>query len=160
MFEHVGVAKLPAYFAKIHSLLKPGGIMMNHGITSSTFDNETMSYGSRRFIDRYVFPQGELTHVSKVIEAMSRQNLECLDVENLRPHYAKTLWHWVERLDANHDRACSLVGEEKYRIWRAYMMGFAYAFERGWVALHQILGAKPRGDGSVPYPFTRDHVYS
>jgi cyclopropane-fatty-acyl-phospholipid synthase len=159
MFEHVGVRKLPQYFAKIHSLLKPGGIVMNHGITSSTFDNETMSDGGRDFIDRYVFPEGELTHVSKVMELMSRQGLESLDIENLRPHYAKTLWHWVGRLDANQDQACKLVGEEKYRIWRAYMMGFAYAFEQGWVALHQILAAKPLDDGSVPYPLTRDHMY-
>ena len=58
--------------------------------------------------------------------------MECLDAENLRPHYAKTLWHWVERLDAHKQKAIALVGEEKYRVWRAYMAGFAFAFERGW----------------------------
>lgn len=160
MFEHVGIRLLPRYFAKIFSLLKPGGLVMNHGITSSTFDDETMSSSSRDFIDRYVFPGGELTHVSKVLEAMSRQGLECLDVENLRLHYAKTLWHWVERLDVNQNQACQLVGEEKYRIWRAYMMGFAYAFEQGWDSIHQILAAKPLPDGSVRCPLTREHVYS
>ncbi len=160
MFEHVGVRKLPEYFNKINKLLKPGGLLMNHGVTSSTFDNDAIDGGGAEFIQRYVFPDGELTHVSKVLDAMGREKFECLDVENLRPHYAKTLWHWVERLEKNQQQARALVGEEKYRVWRAYMAGFAYAFEQGWDAIYQIMAAKPMQDGSVPaYPFTRDYMY-
>jgi cyclopropane-fatty-acyl-phospholipid synthase len=160
MVEHVGTRNLQEYFNKINLLLKPGGLLMNHGVTSSTLDNDHIDGGGADFIQRYVFPDGELAHVSKVLDAMGREKLECLDVENLRPHYAKTLWHWVERLEANQQQARELVGEEKYRIWRAYMAGFAYAFEQGWDAIYQIIAAKPMQDGSVPtYPFTRDYMY-
>jgi cyclopropane-fatty-acyl-phospholipid synthase len=160
MVEHVGTRNLQEYFNKINRLLKPGGLLMNHGVTSSTLDNDRIDGGGAEFIQRYVFPDGELAHVSKLLDAMGREKLECLDVENLRPHYAKTLWHWVERLDANQQQARALVGEEKYRIWRAYMAGFAYAFEQGWDAIYQVVAAKPMEDGSVPaYPFTRDYMY-
>lgn len=160
MVEHVGTRNLQEYFNKINKLLKPGGLLMNHGVTSSTFDNDRIDGGGADFIQRYVFPDGELAHISKVLDAMGREKLECLDVENLRPHYAKTLWHWVERLEANQEQARALIGEEKYRIWRAYMAGFAYAFEQGWDAIYQVVAAKPMRDGSVPtYPFTRDYMY-
>jgi cyclopropane-fatty-acyl-phospholipid synthase len=160
MFEHVGVRNLPVYFRKINRLLKPGGLVMNHGITSVTFDDQTMDEENRRFIDKYVFPDGELTHISKVLEIMSREGLECCDVENLRSHYAKTLWHWVDRLETQHERALAIVGEKKYRIWRVYMAGFAIAFERNWDALHQVLAGKPNEDGQPAYPLTRDYMYS
>lgn len=160
MFEHVGVRNLPVYFRKINSLLKPGGSVVNHGITSVTFDDETMDEENRKFIDKYVFPDGELTHISKVLEIMSREGLECSDVENLRIHYAKTLWHWVDRLETNQERALALVGEKKFRIWRTYMAGFAVAFERNWDALHQVLASKPAADGKPAYPLTRDYMYS
>jgi cyclopropane-fatty-acyl-phospholipid synthase len=160
MFEHVGVRNLPLYFRKINQLLKPGGLVMNHGITSVTFDGQTMDEDNRKFIDKYVFPDGELTHLSKVLEIMSREGLECCDVENLRPHYAKTLWHWVDRLEASQDKALALVGERKYRIWRTYMAGFAVAFERNWDALHQVLAGKTGENGQPAYPLTRDYMYS
>lgn len=160
MFEHVGVRNLPVYFRKINNLLKPGGLVMNHGITSVTFDDETMDEENRKFIDKYVFPDGELTHISKVLEIMSREGLECSDIENLRIHYAKTLWHWVDRLETNQDQALALVGDKKFRIWRTYMAGFAVAFERNWDAIHQVLASKPTIDGKPAYPLTRDYMYS
>jgi len=94
-----------------------------------------------------------------VLEAMARAGLECVDVESLRPHYARTLRRWVERLEANAEKAIELVGEEKYRIWRIYMAGSAHAFDRGWISIFQILATKPWPDGMVPYPLTREHVY-
>ena len=160
MFEHVGVRNLPVYFRKINRLLKPGGLVMNHGITSVTFDDETLDEENRKFIDKYVFPDGELTHLSKVLEIMAREGLECSDVENLRPHYAKTLWHWVDRLETHQDQALELVGEKKYRIWRTYMAGFAVAFERNWDAIHQVLAGKPHDNGQPAYPPTREYMYS
>jgi cyclopropane-fatty-acyl-phospholipid synthase len=160
MFEHVGVRNLPVYFRKINSLLKPGGLVMNHGITSVTFDDETMDEENRKFIDKYVFPDGELTHISKVLEIMAREGLECSDIENLRIHYAKTLWHWVDRLETNQGQALALVGEKNFRIWRTYMAGFAVAFERNWDALHQVLASKPLAGGMPAYPLTRDYMYS
>ena len=160
MFEHVGVRNLPVYFRKINRLLKPGGLVLNHGITSVTFEDETLDNENRRFIDKYVFPDGELTHISRVLEVMAREGLECSDIENLRPHYAKTLWHWVDRLETNQDKALELVGEKKYRIWRTYMAGFAVAFERNWDALHQVLAGKPLENGQPAYPLTREYIYS
>ena len=111
------------------------------------------------FIERYVFPGGEIPHLSKEIELMAREHLECIDVECLRPHYAKTLWHWVERLDARQTEARALVGEKLYRIWRVYMAGYALAFQRGWMSVYQVLAGKARADGTQAVPLTRDHVY-
>lgn len=159
MFEHVGKKKLAGYFAKIYRLLKPGGLVMNHGLTSAGLYSGGLSPDVADFIDRYVFPGGEIPHLSKEIELMAGENLECLDVESLRPHYAKTLWHWVERLDARKDEARALVGEKKYRMWRIYMAGYALAFQRGWVAVNQVLAARPLPNGGLLTPLTREHVY-
>jgi cyclopropane-fatty-acyl-phospholipid synthase len=158
MFEHVGRKNLPAYFSKIHRLLRPGGLVMNHGITSVAVQAHGLGSGISEFIDDYVFPGGELTHVSHVMRELALSGLEPLDVENLRPHYARTLWNWVERLEARADEALRLVGLQKYRIWRIYMAGSAYAFERNWLALFQILGGKPLSDGRQEYPFNRRHL--
>lgn len=160
MFEHVGKRNLDLYFGKIYRLLKPGGLVMNHGITAGAIDTAGLRSDISEFIEQYVFPGGELEHVSTVIEALSAKGLECVDTESLRPHYARTLWHWVDRLEKNAERARALVGEKKYRIWRIYMAGSANAFSRGWISLFQILAGKPLPDGSLPYPYTRDHIYS
>ena len=160
MFEHVGTRNLPAYFAKIRDLLRPGGLVMNHGITSSAVDFNGLGSGIAEFVDDYVFPGGELTHVSTVMREMAVAGLEPLDAENLRPHYAKTLWNWVERLESRKEEALQLIGEQKYRIWRIYMAGSAYAFERNWMALYQILGGRPQQDGKQEYPFNRRHIYN
>jgi cyclopropane-fatty-acyl-phospholipid synthase len=160
MFEHVGIKNLPFYFGKIDRLLKPGGLVMNHGITSAATEGAGLNNDLSNFVDRYVFPDGDLTHVSHVVRAMSEQNLEFLDAECLRPHYAKTLWHWIDRLETNKQEAVRLVGEEKVRIWQIYMAGSAWAFERGWLSIYQLLAGKSYADGSLPYPLTREHVYS
>ena len=159
MFEHVGRHNLPKYFAKIYRLLKPGGLVMNHGITSSGLNTVGLGSGISDFIEEYVFPGGELVHVSHVIESLSTHSLECWDVECLRPHYARTLWHWVDRLEAHAEQAKEIVGEEKYRVWQIYMAGSAHAFDRGWMSIFQILGGKPLANGKMPYPLTREHVY-
>ena len=159
MFEHVGRGNLAKYFAKIYRLLKPGGLVMNHGITASDLETEGLGSGISDFIEEYVFPGGELVHVSQVIQSLSTHGLECWDVECLRPHYARTLWHWVDRLEAQSQTAKEIVGEEKYRVWQIYMAGSAHAFERGWMSIFQILAGKPLANGQLPYPLTREHVY-
>jgi cyclopropane-fatty-acyl-phospholipid synthase len=159
MFEHVGKRNLPAYFGKIYRLLKPGGMVMNHGITTNSLEDGALGSGIGDFVDEYVFPGGELVHISRVLGEMSQRGLEVWDAECLRPHYAKTLWHWVSRLEARQEEARRIVGEKRFRTWRIYMAGSAHAFDRGWISIFQILGAKPLADGSVPYPLTREHVY-
>jgi cyclopropane-fatty-acyl-phospholipid synthase len=159
MFEHVGVARLPAYFAKLRDALKPGGFVLNHGITHNGLHGECLGSGIGEFVEDYVFPGGELTHVSTVMRAMAQAGLEAFDAEALREHYAKTLWHWTERLEANAAAARAEVGEERYRVWRIYMAGSAHAFERGWLSLWQVLGGKAHADGRLPHPLTREDFY-
>ena len=159
MFEHVGKRNLKAYFGKLNRLLKPGGMIMNHGITTNSLEDAELGSGIGEFVDEYVFPGGELVHVSRVLTEMSAQGLEPWDAECLRPHYARTLWEWVARLEANQEEARRIVGEKLFRIWRIYMAGSAHAFDRGWISIFQILGTKPLSDGTVPYPLTRQHVY-
>jgi cyclopropane-fatty-acyl-phospholipid synthase len=159
MFEHVGSASLDAYFRRMHELLLPGGLAMNHGITSAAIASSGLGSGISEFIEDYVFPGGELVHLSRVVESASRAGLECVDAESLRPHYARTLWQWVERLEANSEQARKLAGEKRFRVWRIYMAGSAHAFARGWLSLSQVLAGKPRADGTLPYPYTRDHIY-
>jgi len=159
MFEHVGVARFPKYFGKIYSVLKPGGMVLNHGITHTQFSGIGLGSGIGEFVEDYVFPGGQLSHVSRVIEGMGREGLECVDAEALREHYAKTLWHWVDRLEAHADEARKEVGEERFRVWRIYMAGSAHAFDRGWLSLWQLLGGKPHADGRLPHPLTREYMY-
>ncbi|MEP7182875.1 MAG: cyclopropane-fatty-acyl-phospholipid synthase family protein [Betaproteobacteria bacterium] len=159
MFEHVGLARFPRYFSKIRRLLKPGGLVLNHGITHNPLGAESLGSGMGDFVDEYVFPGGELAHVANVIAAMAAEGLEVFDAEALREHYAKTLWHWVDRLEANADAARREVGEERFRVWRIYMAGSAHAFERGWLSLWQVLAGRPLADGRLPHPLTRDYMY-
>jgi cyclopropane-fatty-acyl-phospholipid synthase len=159
MFEHVGRLNLPQYFSKIYSLLRPGGVVMNHGITTNSLDDHGLGSDIGRFVDEYVFPGGELVHLSTVVGEMASQGIEVWDAESLRPHYAKTLWEWVKRLEGASDHARELVGEKRYRIWKIYMAGSAHAFDRGWISIFQILGVRPLESGTVPYPSTRKHVY-
>jgi cyclopropane-fatty-acyl-phospholipid synthase len=160
MFEHVGVKRFPLYFAKIEKLLRPGGLVLNHGITHNPLGTRGLGSGIGDFVEEYVFPGGELTHVSKVIESMAACGLEAIDAEALREHYARTLWHWTERLEANAQAARSEVGEERYRVWRIYMAGSAHAFDRGWLSLWQVLAGRPLPDGRLPHPLTREDLYS
>ncbi len=159
MFEHVGVSRFPRYFGKIRAVLKPGGLVLNHGITLNSADAENLGSGISDFVEDYVFPGGQLTHIARVIEGMAREGLESIDAESLREHYARTLWQWVDRLEAHEGAARADVGDERYRIWRIYMAGSAHAFDRGWLSLWQVLAGKPQSDGRLPHPLTRDYMY-
>jgi cyclopropane-fatty-acyl-phospholipid synthase len=170
MFEHVGRARLPGYFAKLRRLLVPGGLLLNHGITAGGTRHAQLGAGIGEFVERHIFPGGELLHISHVLQVMAEQGLEDLDTENLRPHYARTLWAWSDALEAQLDAARALVGERTLRAYRLYLAGSAVAFERGWMALHQTLASHPaagveaagahglRGTRSA-YPFQRGYMY-
>ena len=160
MFEHVGRRNLGAYFAKINRLLKPGGLVMNHGITTNSLKDAELGGGIGRFVEEYVFPGGELIHVSEVIREMSAGGIEVWDSECLRPHYAQTLWHWVDRLEQHQSEARALVGEKRLRVWLIYMAGSAHAFGRGWMSIYQLLGMKTLAGGVSSHPLTRSHVYN
>jgi cyclopropane-fatty-acyl-phospholipid synthase len=159
MFEHVGIARFPAYFGKIWRVLKPGGFVLNHGITHNALHGASLGSGIGDFVEEYVFPGGELTHVHRVIEAMSAAGLETVDAEALREHYARTLTQWTDRLEANAEAARREAGDARFRVWRIYLAGSAHAFARGWLSLWQILAGKPLPDGALPHPATRRYMY-
>jgi len=168
MFEHVGRAYLPEYFAKLRRLLAPGGLLMNHGITAAGTRNHQLGAGIGDFMERYIFPGGELLHVSKVTEVMAEAALEPLDLENLRPHYAKTLWAWSDSLEAQLSQARDLTQDSIVRAYRLYLAGSAMSFEQGWLQLFQMLASRPSGhvaEGRMrgaqsPYPFNRGYMYA
>ena len=167
MFEHVGRAHLPDYFAKILRLLVPGGLFLNHGITAGGTRNHQLGSGLGDFMERYIFPGGELLHVSHVLGMTAESGLELLDVENLRPHYAKTLWAWSDALEAQLGGARASTSEAVLRAYRLYLAGSAMAFERAWISLHQMLGTRRSGDVATgpmrgaqsAFPFNRSYMY-
>lgn len=154
MFEHIGVRNFPAYFETVKRVMKPGGLFMNHGITN---DSGWGTTPVRTFINRYVFPDGELTRVSKVQEAMETAGFEILDVESLRPHYAMTLRHWLRGLEAARARIERLTSATVYRVWRLYLAGSAHYFQRGGLNVYQILAGHYGAD--QPVPLRRDDLY-
>ncbi len=175
MFEHVGRAHLPAYFRTLRRLLRPGGLALNHGITAGGVHNDQLGAGLGSFVERYIFPGGELVHASRVLQAMGVAGLELLDVESLRPHYARTLWAWCDALEARLPEAHrslaarhgEAAAEKVLRAYRLYLAGSALGFERGWLSLHQVLAARPDGEvatGAIrgaqsAYPFHRGYMY-
>ena len=157
MFEHVGLKNLPVYFSTVHRLLKPGGLFLNHGITHDVEGwNKT---SSTEFINRYVFPDGQLDTVSNIQRGMERARFEIADVEALRPHYALTLRHWVARLERHHEQALQHVSESTFRVWRLYMAACALEFESGEIGVYQVLASK-RAVGAAQTPLTRRHLYA
>jgi cyclopropane-fatty-acyl-phospholipid synthase len=156
MFEHVGIKNLPTYFRAIGRVLKPGGLFLNHGITNDE-EGGRKTIGSE-FMQRYVFPDGELESVSNVQRVMEHTGFEIWDVEALRPHYVLTLQRWVKRLEAQEEEGKALVGEAMYRVWRLYMAACASQFEQGSIGVYQILATKRR-NGLVDLPLTRRDLY-
>ena len=158
MFEHVGLKHLGAYFRKLDALLADGGVTLNHGITGAHADNRVVGMGVGQFIDKYVFPDGELPHISLVLREMSAAGFEVADVESLRRHYARTCEHWAANIERNRSEAVRIAGEKRYRIWSIYLAGCAFGFARNWMNVYQVLAVKARG--AHPLPPTRDWIYA
>jgi cyclopropane-fatty-acyl-phospholipid synthase len=158
MFEHVGLRHLPDYFATIRALLADDGLAMNHGITSTDPDNGETPYGGGEFIQRYVFPHGELAHLGQVLKAMQQGQLEAYDVENLRRHYARTCALWTENFEAHAERVRALGGDKRFRIWHVYLAGCSYAFEQDLISLYQIVCGKA-GRCAAALPWSRRYMY-
>lgn len=150
--EHIGVKNYPAYFEFIKDRLVPGGRILNHCITRP--DNRPTDTGA--FIDRYVFPDGELTGSGRIITEMQDVGLEVRHEENLREHYALTLQGWSRNLVDNWDEAVAEVGLGTAKVWGIYMSGSRLAFERNEIQLHQVLGVKPDARGRARFPLRPD----
>ncbi len=167
MVEHVGRRRMQTYFRVAERHLKQGGLFLNHGIVS--LDGPPGVLRRLRilvtrpvvsFIQRYVFPDSELVSVTEVTAPGERVGLEVRDVESIREHYARTLRHWIRRLEDHEDEARRLVGESTYRLWRLYMAGCAHYFTSGDIGVIQTLWGKPADDGSLPLPPTRADLYA
>ena len=152
MAEHVGKKNLPVYFGGLNGLLRPGGRLLNHAIGSVGGSKP----GRRQFVNRYVFPDGELIDVGHNALEMQQAGFEVRDVENLREHYERTLTHWVANLEHRWDEAVDMAGEGRARVWQLYMSGSINGFRDGGIQIYQTLGVKSFPDGSSGMPLTRD----
>lgn len=152
MFEHVGIEQFTAYVQNLRMLLGPSGRLLNHAISRPQGEGRL---DPNSFVARYVFPDGHLHEVGRVVSALQDQGFECRDVESLREHYARTLRAWILNLEANWDAAVTLVGEPRARIWRLYMAGSALGFEANRINIHQVLAVRPTTDGASSMPPTR-----
>jgi cyclopropane-fatty-acyl-phospholipid synthase len=152
--EHIGEAQLPGYFSFLYGKLRPEGRMLNHCITRP--DDVGPARVAGGFINRYVFPDGELEGPGFLLSLMNNTGFEVRHEENLREHYALTLAGWCANLDAHWDEAVAEVGEGTARVWRLYMAGSRVGFERNVVQLHQILGVRLGADGQASMPLRPD----
>jgi cyclopropane-fatty-acyl-phospholipid synthase len=142
MFEHVGLSRLDEYFSRLYSLLQPGGRLLNHGISRPWRAPRRAHFARRGFIDRFVFPDGELLEVGSVVTAIQRAGFEARHLESLREHYALTLRAWSANLERDWDAAVAEVGAARARIWRLYVAASALNFEDGNTQVHQALAVK------------------
>lgn len=177
MFEHVGLKNLPSYFQTVYRRLQPGGTFLNHGIAcsqlsrslnSSVFDRSivpffrdvlSLSPPNNSFINKHVFPDGELVTISQALEAAESAGFEVRDVENLREHYELTLRRWIEALQEHANELLTQVSETTYRTWLLYMAGSAAAFQRGDIGVYQVLLSRPN-HGDSELPLRREDWYS
>jgi len=142
--EHIGLRNYPRYLATLRDRLRPGGRLLNHCITRA--DNRT-SHRTGAFIDRYVFPDGELASPGRLVTEIHDAGLEVRHEENLREHYSLTLRDWCRNLEQGWDEAVAEVGERKARVWRLYMAASRAGFDLNRLELHQVLGVRLGADG-------------
>jgi len=155
MVEHVGRDHLREYARALRGALRPGGRALVHGITC----RPQAHLNRASFINTFVFPDGELEDVGRVVRELEFGGLEVRDVESLREHYALTLRHWRRRLDEHWDEAVRLAGERRARVWRLYMTGSILGFRLGSIAIHQTLAVRPTESGASGVPLTRSDWY-
>ena len=154
LIEHIGVRNYEAYFRFLRSRLRPGGRLLNHGITRP--DNKHPGLQTRGFIGRYVFPDGELTGSGDILRAVEDSGLEVQHQENLRVHYARTLAAWCANLVEHWDECVADASLPIAKVWGLYMAGSRLAFERNGIQLHQILATRTASDGASGYPLRHD----
>jgi cyclopropane-fatty-acyl-phospholipid synthase len=160
MYEHIGLKNIPTYMNKVRSLLSDDGLFLNHAIShrAPKSGKKWMTRPEKKAIAKYIFPGGELDDIGHSIRAMEWAGFEVQDVEAWRMHYARTCQLWCERLTARKDEAIGYVGEEKYRIWVAYLAGVSLGFSRGSLRIYQTLASKS-AKRPPPLPPTRADLY-
>lgn len=162
MFEHVGVANMPQYFAKLNSLLRDRGILLNHGISNRAkppgIARKRMR-PERKLFAKYIFPGGELDNIGHSLQCLEATGFSVHDVEGWREHYMHTTAHWCRNLYANREEAIRQVGPERYRLWIGYLAGVSFAFQDGSMHIFQTVASKHAKRGISPLPLTREDLY-
>ncbi len=148
MAEHVGLSQLGGYAAALNALLAPGGRLLNHAISRRPGPPSDPKADKTSFIDRYVFPDGELLPLSVMVDVLESAGFEVRDVQSLREHYADTLRAWVANLERNWDQAMQLSSAGRARVWRLYMAGSAFGFASNRLGVNQVLAVKPGPTGA------------
>ena len=138
MVEHVGAERIDLYAERLAALLEPGGRLLNHGIARLRHTDPEAG----PFSERYVFPDADPLHLSRVLVALERAGFETRHVEGFRDDYAETLRHWARRLDEHHDEALALAGAERLRVWRLYLRAARNGFETGFTSIYQVLASR------------------
>jgi len=157
VIEHLGIRNYPSYFSRVHDFLQPGGLFLNHGITH---EKDWRRSSQTEFLERHVFPNAEMDNVSHILDVLERAHFEIRDVESLREHYARTTRQWVERLQANAERARALVGERVYRTWIGYLAASSVGFTKGTLGLYQVVASRPDPARTEAVPTTREAIYA
>ncbi len=139
MVEHVGEERIDEYTRKLASLVGPGGQVLNHGIARLRHSDPDAG----DFSERYVFPDADPLHVSRIIDSFERAGMPLQHAEDFRMDYAETLRHWAERFDSNLAEAERLGGPERVRVWRLYLRAARNGFETGFTGLYQVRVRKP-----------------
>jgi cyclopropane-fatty-acyl-phospholipid synthase len=156
MVEHVGEGQIDEYARQIARVLEPGGRVLNHGIVVVAPQERGVHIGGE-FSNRYVFPDGELLNLSRMLLAFERAGFEALGVENLHTDYAETLRHWTTRFEEHLDEAERLAGSERLRVWRLYLRAARNSFETGRNAVYQLLCSGPLTEGASSAPTGARH---
>lgn len=161
MFEHVGIANLPVYFAKLNSLLRDRGILLNHGIARPAKPaGKNRKRPEQALIAKYIFPGGELDNIGHTVQSLETHRFQVHDVEGWTPHYMMTTAHWCRRLTANREAAIRMVGPERYRLWVAYLAGVSFGFRDGRIQIFQVVASKHEKRGLSELPLTRADLYA
>ena len=162
MFEHVGIDSHDEYYRNVHRLLRPRGLYLHHAITRrgkkdlKKFRRKSPEY---RTLVRYIFPGGEVDHIGWTLTNLEAHGFEVHDVEAWREHYARTTRLWAENLTRAKDAAVAEIGEHRYRLWLAYLIGVSLGFERGSIGIFQTVSSR-RTKGPSGMPPTRADLYS
>lgn len=161
MFEHVGIANLESYFGKLNSLLRDRGILLNHGIArTAKRNNAKKQRPEQKLITKYIFPGGELDNIGHTLQTIETGRFQVHDVEGWHEHYMMTTAHWCRRLTANKEAAIRIVGQERYRLWVAYLAGVSFGFQDGTMLIFQVVASKHAKRGLCELPLTRADLYS
>jgi cyclopropane-fatty-acyl-phospholipid synthase len=136
MSEHVGKKNIPNFFKVAYQSLVPDGLFLQHTITTN--GKRKKGY-ENSFLDKYMFPGGELLLNHNLIDHASDTGFELMSSENFRVHYIKTLKDWIDNMELKKDEILETVSEFVYRIYYIFFIGSLVSFKNQEISLFQNL---------------------